>query len=191
MRNYLYIWHDPAAHMIVASGIELHDFLPALQDGGGVLLLKGNAQAARHDARSGLPYVPRQQLACLASEDISAWGSHAWADYASASVPALDEAALAEAHYFARHGQPLRQPRIAGTHNRFLAYGHDDGWYLKLFYTDWADVADFLDAAVPGGLGKLDPCALQGGEDGCWLQHGIAETEMKTHDIDSVLNRRL
>jgi hypothetical protein len=130
VRNYLYIWHDPAAHMVVASGIEFRDFLPALQDGGGVLLLKGNALAAQHDARAGLPHVPQRQLACLAGEDLSAWGSHAWADYPQASVPALDGAYVAEAHYFARHGQPLRQPRIAAVHNRFLAYGHDDGWDL-------------------------------------------------------------
>lgn len=177
--------------MLVASGIEFRDFLPSLAHGGGVLLLKGNAKAAQRAAPSTLPSVPQRQLAALASEDIAAWGSHAWADYPEGSVPPLDAADLAEARYFARHGQPLRQPGIAALRNRFLAYAHDDGWYLKLFYRDWADVAQFLAAAVPASLGTLDLPALQRGEAGCWLQQGIAEKEMPTHDIDSVLNRRL
>ena len=119
-------------------------------------------------------------------------------DELSVSVPLIPtikatvrELDLAEARSFARQGQPLRQPGIAALRNRFLAYAHDDGWYLKLFYRDWADVAQFLAAAVPASLGTLDLPALQRGEAGCWLQQGIAEKEMPNHDIDSVLNRRL
>lgn len=190
MRHYLYIWHDPAEQMIVASGIEFRDLLPALLDAGGVLLLKGDARVAQ----TGMLHVPRQQLPTLASEDIAAWGSHAWADYAddaAAVLPPPDDARLAEARYFARHGTPQHQPRIAVLRNRFIAYAHDDGWYLKLFYSAWSDVADFLAAAVPAAIGALDMAALQRGDAGCWLQGGVAHAEVKTHDIDSVLNRRL
>ena len=191
MRNYLYVWHDPAAHMIVASGIEFCDFLPALDDAGGVLLLRGHARVAQQDAQSGLLHVPRQQLAALASEDMAAWGSHAWADYAEATLPLLAEAGVAETQFFAQHGVPLRQPQITGLGNRFLAYAHDDGWYLKLFYGDWNDAARLLAAAIPDSLGTLDLPALQRDDGGYWLQHGVAQAEVKTHDIEAVLNRRL
>ena len=191
MRDYLYIWHDPAQRMLIASGMQLRDFLPALEAGGGVLLLKGDATAARLDARSGLPHVPRPHLAALAGEDAGAWGSHAWADYPHAALPALDGTAVAEARYFARHGQPLREPRIAAVGNRFLAWAHDDGWYLKLFYSAWDDAAQLLASAIPAALGTLDLLALRLGDGGYWLRQGAVQAELKTHDIDSVLNRRL
>lgn len=191
MRNYLYLWHDPAAQMMVASGIEFHDFLPILQDASGVLLLKGKAMVAQHDAQSGLLHVPRRHLAALASDDMASWGSHAWADYAGASLAGLDEAAVAEAKFFALQGAPMRQPQIAALRNRYLAYAHDDGWYLKLFYSDWGDVARWLAGAIPATLGTLDLPALRRGDDGYWLKHGVVQAEIKTHDIDSVLNRRL
>lgn len=173
--------------MLVASGLEFCDFLPALADAGGVLLLKGDARVAP----AGVLQVPQRQLAALAGEDIAAWGSHAWADYAGAVLPPLDAAGLAEARFFARHGQPQRQPRIAALGNRFIVYAHDDGWYLKLFYSAWSDVAALLAGAIPPALGTPDMAALQRGGAGCWLQDGVAHAEVATHDIDSVLNRRL
>lgn len=177
--------------MLVASGIEFSDFLPALGDAGGVLLLKGDAATAQHDAPSGLQQVPQPQLAALAREDLASWGSHAWTDYQDTPLPPLGDMDVAEALFFAHRGRPLRRPQIPGVGNRFLAYGHDDGWYLKLFYSAWDDVAQLLDGIVPAALGTLDMEALRQARDGYWLQHGAVQAEIQTHDIDSVLNRRL
>lgn len=183
MRHYLYIWHDPVARMIVASGLELKDVIPALQDADGIVLRKGGAGTARKPATCQT--VARQQLAALAHEDMYACGSHAWADYRGAP-PAPGDAEVAA--LLGHRGALTPLPALRG---RFLAFAHDDGWYLKLLYAAWDDVAALLAGAIAPALGTLDMDALQRGGDGYWLQDGVVNLELTTHDIDSVLNRRL
>lgn len=183
MRQYLYIWHDPAERMLVASGIEFKDFLPALGESGGIVLRRGSAGTIKKPA--AWQTLARQQLAALAQEDLHACGSHAWADWQGAA-PAVHEADVAA--MLDHRGALAPLPALRG---RFLAFAHDDGWYLKLFYGEWDDAAALLAGAIPPGLGTLDLEALQQGGDGYWLQDGMVNLELTTHDIDSVLNRRL
>ncbi|MGK5036990.1 hypothetical protein [Janthinobacterium sp. LB3P118] len=187
MRHYLYIWHEPAERMLVASGIEFKDFLPALGKADGIVVRKGSAGTARKPA--SYQTLTHQQLPALAHDDLSACGSHAWADWQNdgqGKPPASLEADVAA---MLDH-RGARTPLLA-LRSRFLAFAHDDGWYLKLFYAAWGDVAALLADAIPPALGKLDMDALQRGGDGYWLQDGMVELELASHDIDSVLNRRL
>ena len=183
LRHYLYIWHDPVARMIVASGLEFKDVIPALQGADGIVLRKGSAGTARKPA--ACQTVARQQLAALAQEDLYACGSHAWADYRGAP-PAPGDAEVAA--LLGHRGALTPLPALG---SRFLAFAHDDGWYLKLLYAAWDDVAALLAGAIAPALGTLDMDALQRGGDGYWLQDGVVNLELSTHDIDSVLNRRL
>ena len=183
MRHYLYIWHDPAERMLVASGIELKDVIPALGEADGIVLRRGSAGTARKPA--SYQTLARQQLPTLAQEDLYAWGSHAWADWQGAS-PASDDAATAAMLDHRGALSPLPALR-----SRFLAFAHDDGWYLKLFYREWDDMAALLAGAIAPSLRALDMDTLQRGGEGYWLQDGVVDLELTTHDIDSVLNRRL
>ena len=95
-------------------------------------------------------------------------------------------------HFLLRYLPMFRQHvELAVLRGHFLAFAHDDGWYLKLLYTAWDDVAALLAGAIAPALGTLDMDALQRGGDGYWLQDGVVNLELTTHDIDSVLNRRL
>ncbi|MGX9782608.1 hypothetical protein [Janthinobacterium lividum] len=183
MRHYLYIWHDPAERMLVASGIEFKDFIPALGKAGGIVLRKGSAGTARKPA--SYQTLARQQLPALVQEDIAACGSHAWADW-QGMPPASQDAGVAA---MLDHRGALAP--LPALRSRFLAFAHDDGWYLKLSYAAWDEVAAVLASAIPPALGTLDIDALQRGGDAYWLQDGVVQVELKTHDIDSVLNRRL
>ncbi|MEF2265992.1 hypothetical protein V3C40_04270 [Janthinobacterium sp. LS2A] len=183
MRHYLYLWHDPAERMLVASGIEFKDCIAALGEADGIVLRKGSAGTIKKPAAFHI--LAPQQLPALALEDMYAPGSHAWADWQGAP-PASGDAAVAEMLDHRAALAPL--PALQG---RFLAFAHDDGWYLKLFYGEWDDVAALLASTIPPALGTLDLAALQQGGDGYWLQDGTVQVELKTHDIDSVLNRRL
>ncbi|MCC7596177.1 hypothetical protein IGS61_01675 [Janthinobacterium sp. FW305-129] len=183
MRHYLYIWHAPAERMIVASGIEFKDVMHALLDADGIVLRKGGAGTARKPA--AWQTLTQQQLPALAREDLYACGSHAWADYRGAP-PASGDADVAA--MLGHRGPPGPLPALRG---RFLTFAHDDGWYLKLLYAAWDDAAALLARAIAPALGKLDMDALQQGGDGYWLQDGMVDLELATHDIDSVLNRRL
>lgn len=183
MRHYLYIWHDPAERMLVASGIEFKDVIPALGEVDGIVLRKGSAGTIKKPA--AFHTLARQQLPALALEDMHALGSHAWADWQGAPPASLDAEVAATLDH---RGALTPLPALQG---RFLAFAHDDGWYLKLFYGKWNDMAALLAGAIPPALGALDMAALQQGGDGYWLQDGTVQVELKTHAIDSVLNRRL
>lgn len=183
MRHYLYIWHDPAERMLVASGIEFKDAIPALGKADGIVLRRGSAGTARKPA--GYETLARQQLPALAHEDIHAGGSHAWADWHGAPPAPGD----VDVDTMLDHRGALTP--LAALRSRFLAFAHDDGWYLKLLYVAWGDVAALLAGTIPPALGALDLDALERGGDGYWLQDGAVQVELKTHDIDSVLNRRL
>ena len=124
-------------------------------------------------------------MAPLAREDLYACGSHAWADYHGTPPPPGDADV---ATLLGHRGALTPLPALRG---RFLAFAHDDGWYLKLFYGEWDDAAALLVGAIAPALGALDMDALQRGSDGYWLQDGVVDLELTTHDIDSVLNRRL
>ncbi|WP_101481269.1 hypothetical protein [Janthinobacterium sp. 61] len=187
MRHYLYIWHEPAERMLVASGIEFKDFIPALGKADGIVLRTGSAGTARKPGR--YQTLARQQLPAMAHEDLYACGSHAWADWhrdCQGKPPASLEADVAAMLDHRGALTPLPSLR-----SRFLAFAHDDGWYLKLFYAAWDDVAAMLTGVIPPALGTLDMDALQRGGDGYWLQDGKVDLELPSHDIDSVLNRRL
>lgn len=183
----MYIWHEPAERMLVASGLEFRDVIPALAGAGGIVLRRGGAGTARQAA--AWQALAPQQLPALAHEDMHAWGSHAWADWQAdchGRRPACldgDVAAMLD-----HQGACAPLPALRG---RFLAFAHDDGWYLKLLYAAWDDAARLLAGAIPPALGTLDMDALEQGSDGYWLQDGTLQVELKTHDIDSVLNRRL
>ena len=71
-----------------------------------------------------------------------------------------------------------------------MAYIHDDGWYLELYYTNWLTVETLLNEAISPTIGKLNTSELKHGNHGYWLQNGEITMEEKTRDIDLILNRR-
>lgn len=189
MRNYLYIWHDAHEQFIVASGIEFKDFVPTLRGVGGVLLIDGKSDTANYDVRSGFPIVMQSGLPLLAREDIYSWGNYVWVDFSEASCPNIADSEIAELLFFGHRGRPLRAHDFPSLRNRFMASIHDDGWYLKLYYSRWEDMQEFLEGSIPLELGSLDIHELRQGVSAYWLKNGVVQSEDRTHDVDSVLNR--
>jgi hypothetical protein len=190
MRDYLYVWNEPKEQFLVASGLEFKDFLPVLSAHGGVALIDHSSEVAATDRVSGFDFVPASGIANLAAEDIYSWGNFVWADYTTLIFPEIRDEEIAELLFFAHKARPLRRPAIHGLENRFLAYAHDDGWYLKLYYSDWKFVQQLLVAAIPTSVGTLDVSELERGSSAFWLQDGKVFEEESTHDVDAVLNRR-
>lgn len=191
MRDYLYVWHDPELQFVVASGIEFRDVVPYLKSQGGTVLIDHQSEIATCDAAaSAFGFVHASDLAKLAAEDIYSWGNFVWADYAFPTFPLISDAETAELLFFAHKAKPLRVT-IPCLRNHFLGYAHDDGWYLKLYYSRWEHVESLLGMMVPATLGNLDLLELKQGTHGAWLCDGEATPEERTHDIDKVLNRRL
>lgn len=191
MRDYLYVWHDPERQAIIASGIELKDMLHCLSGQGGLVLLDHQSDIAEHDRESGFYYVERAGFNDLETENIYSWGNCIWSDFAPSALPKITEMDIAELLFFAHKGRPLREVSIGSLGNRFLAYAHDDGWYLRLYYSNWKFVEELIARSVPASLGFLSAAAVKSGVCGFWLSGGTVSQEEKTENIDLVLNRNL
>jgi len=191
MRDYLYIWHDPDQQFLVASGIEFKDFQPSLNQQGGVLLVEHQSETAAFDVASGFSVAASARLLELVNEDIYSWGNFVWADYGTTNFSPITDVEVAELLFFARKARPLHGISLPNLHNDFLGYAHDDGWYLKLYYSSWEKIEQLLSTATPSAIGMLDLAELKQGRHGFWIRGGEMHNEEKTHDIDSVLNKRL
>jgi len=190
MRDYLYLWHDPHQKFLVASGIEFRDFLQCLKLQGGIVLVDHQSEISSYDVSTSFDYVPISSLSELAAEDIYSWGNFVWADYSSSEFPAINDMEIASLLFLAHKARPLHAVQIHSLSNKFLAYVHDDGWYLRLYYSEWGHVEQLIAGLIPAGLGNLDVAELRDGTYGFWLNAGVVDREEKTHDVDSVLNRR-
>jgi hypothetical protein len=191
MRNYLYLWHDPEKQFIVASGLELKDFRQCFSGQGGLFLIQHKSELAAHDSESGLDFVNNKELAVLMNEDIYSWGRYVWVDFKTATLPKLTDAEVAAILFFAHKSKPLNSTYISGLNNQFMAYVHDDGWYLKLHYVNWLAIETLIKNAVFPITGKFNIADMKKGHHGFWLQNGQVIVEEKTHAIDQLLNRRL
>jgi hypothetical protein len=190
MRDYIYIWNDPTKQCIVASGIEFRDISERVGLDGGVILLCHYAgwtpSYANHDEQSRFDYVPCSNITKLAEENVGMWGDFIWADYVGSVMPAIPGQEIAELMYFAHIGEPLGRIALPTLGNRLLCYIHDDGWYLRLFYSSWSDIEALIGPLCP----QVNPKDLQSGSTAHWISGTSVEPEEKTLHIDTILNRR-
>lgn len=187
---YLYVWHDVQTGSVVASGLRFADFEPVLKGKGGVLLLRHHFERARKDEASGLEYADADVVPLLARADTYSWGDFYWADYSTQHFPKLTSEEVSELLYFSTSALPKRSPCVESLANTLLVAAHDDGWYLRAFYSNWDDIAQVLQMKESGLTGKhLE--ALKQGTDGFWVQNAEVRIEERTFDVDVVINRNL
>jgi hypothetical protein len=194
MRDYLYLWNDPAQHFIVASGITFEDLMPSLVPDRGLLLLAhGEPNAARFDSSSRFAFVPPDAISLMSREDIYSWGDFCWVDFAGRDLPEISKQDTVELLYFCHMAEPLgKKAEVAALRNRFMSWAHDDGWYLKLYYNDWAQIVRLMSPlldrlCVPTDTKQL--CDdIRAASSAWWISNGKTITCRKTHDIDSILN---
>jgi hypothetical protein len=187
VRGSLYLWNDAPARRLVASGLELVDLVPALRTGG-LLLLAHQSEVASRDVASDLDVVVGDDVAALAAEDVESWGDLVWADFPSTEPPVLPPPSVAELLYFRHAARPLHDVVVPGLGNRFLAFGHDGGWSLRLHYRAWRDVEAALAPVIAPWAAVA--AGLRDGVGAFWIDDGRASPEERTDDIDAVLNRR-
>jgi len=193
MREYLYLCDYPSQSYVLASGLHFQDFLDWVPRPGGVLLLKHNYCDALRDSRTGFDFVPIEDLAALAADNTYGYGDFSWTEY-HGSPPDLSDEAIADLLFFSHMNRPRSSVSIRGLENQHLFCAHDDGWRLKLYYSDWTALATKLQQLVSTKLngnfsmGHLDTlhqcdCAL-------WLESGFIEREARSDDIDGLQQKR-
>ena len=196
MRDYLYLWHDPATKRLLASGIEFGDLIAELETGGGVLLLRHQFDGASLDHASRLDYLPTDELALLIEDKPYGYGDFCWADFARGdSPPTLTDQAVAELTFFAHAMRPLADVEIAGLQNRLLCWAHDDGWYARLFYVEWTLVESMLRRLLTRLLTDVDTDRvlnrLRDGSGAVWCRSGSVLECEASEDMDAVLRKHL
>jgi len=192
MRDYLYLWHNRSGRYLVASGIKFRDFLPLLETSGGVVLLRHEAEEVLFDRETGLDYVEAGSIASFVDGgNVNTFGDLCWADFRPGGMPRMARQELAELLFFGNTHEGFKEVGLASLGNRFLAYAHDDGWYLKLLYTHWDNVAEMLGnmPLLAGRSGTM--AALAAGDCAFWIEADKVEPEVCTHGIDELLNRRV
>jgi hypothetical protein len=190
MRDYIYIWHDPKNRFVVASGIQLKDVAAAMSVNGGLILLVHDFADAFWDPSSRFDFVPNFRIEALQAEDAYRWGDVCWVDYDHKSFPTISKKDISDLLYFRHTGEPYQEIRMPSVGNRFLATGHDDGWYLKIYYTEWPDIVDILGDLPLLASKEAQSTILTGKSGAFWVdESGITEEE-PTLNIDSLLNRR-
>lgn len=188
--TYLYVWNDTQHCSIVASGLQFTDFEPLLRGKSGLLLLRHHFEGARRNIKSGLDYIEVERIQLLAKSDIYSWGDFYWADYSVPDLAHLTADEVSELSYFATEALPKKAPRINSLGNDFLVAAHDDGWYIRAFYSDWDFMAQVIQRRAPE-LTIKDLDSLRVGTSGFWINSGEVRTEEMTFDVDVVINRNL
>lgn len=193
MRDYLYFWHEPKNQCVVTSGIEFKDVATHMGRSGGLLLLRHRCKAHSMDFAFGFDCAAGAELEQLCHEDIYSWGDIRWADYAHPNHPPdrMTKQDVAEVLYFGHCGEPFANIPIPSLNNRFLASGHDDGWYLKIYYSAWSNMAELLSQLKWNWSAEARARILAGVQCAVWIDTSGMTDEAATHDIDSVMSRCL
>jgi hypothetical protein len=197
VRDYLYLWHQPQANCLIASGIEFRDVVPELASAGGIVLLRHRSDAPSLGRGSRFACVPADQLEQFATADIYGYGDFCWADFGRESVLAdLPGAAVAALTFFANAARPLGgSVLIPGLGNRFLYWGHDDGWYARIFYGDWSALSPLVDRLLRGVLDAARAAEIHGrirrADAAFWCCAGTAAECEQTEDIDALQQKHL
>lgn len=190
MRNYIYIWNDPIEKYLIISGIEFKDFKYILNNNHGYILLDHNSEYCKYDTDTGFDYIMENEIQKVREENIYSWGNCTWVDFIGETIPKISEQEIAELLYFKHRAKPLNSIKISSLKNYFLAYAHDDGWFLKIYYNDWSYTKIIVEL-----INKKMKCILNieelfKGIDAFWIKKGIIEKEEKTLHIDNILQKR-
>lgn len=81
-------------------------------------------------------------------------------------------------------------PILQATGGRFIADGHDDGWYLRLGYSSRPDIESLCNSIIARAWPRPDFESFWKGDSAYWLEAERFDVEERTEDIDRVQNRR-
>jgi hypothetical protein len=71
-----------------------------------------------------------------------------------------------------------------------MIFIHDNGWYLKLYYSSWDENKILFNKINKKFECCIDESVLKSGEVAFWIENQKIEIEEKTENIDIILNKR-
>jgi hypothetical protein len=189
MRNYLYIWNNKKNKSIIASGLEFRDFLKIFGNKGGLILLKHRYDNTEYDNNSRFDYIKNDMIFELVKDSIYNYGDFVLVDYEN-SFPNLSDKTISELLFFAHMGKPYKSILIPELNNAFLYNSHDDGWFLRLYYSSWEMAEEALEKILLDHQKQIIK-DIKLTENAFWIEDGKINKEISTFNIDSILNRKI
>jgi hypothetical protein len=183
MRDYLYIWNDPVEHFILASGIEFKALSKAVIHKS-LWLLDSEFYGGKMNFPGRFVFVTEEAEKELVRDDVHGYGDFSWADSKYDHELELTKKEIAELAYFARCSEPYDWIGMPSLRNDFLVFAHDDGWFLKMYYT-----APDLMSQVLRRL-QLPPDFIKDvmkGDKAYYVDKKGTEIVERTLDVDSIL----
>ena len=186
MRDYVYIYNDKNESYLIVSGIEFEQ----LPKDNITILLKHKYCNARIDLATRFEFIIKTDIDDLLQEDLYSWGDFVWASSNGDSVPKLGYDDVARLLYFAHTG--IMVGRFADTAINSAFFAHDDGWYLKCWYSDDSVIDRIVETIAQNNrLCGLDAASIKNSDNAYLIHNGDIRNIEKSQDIDMILNRYL
>ncbi|UTC76015.1 hypothetical protein E4O03_04720 [Treponema sp. OMZ 792] len=187
MREYVYIWNNPNKNYIIASGIEFKDIANIDKN---YLLLSHESEIAEYDLNTRFDYIRSNKIDGLLKEDIYSFGNFSWVPYTGETFPILSKKTVAELLYFNHITEPFDKIIFEELLNEYLAFAHDDGWFLKMYYDNFQFINKILEKINKKFSCYINTSEFQKGLYAYWIDKNGIETEIISDDIDKILNKR-
>lgn len=189
MREYVYIWNNPNKNYIIVSGIEFKDIV-SIDKNKNYLLLSHESETAEYDLNTRFDYIRSNKIDNLLKEDIYSFGNFSWVPYTGEVFPMLSKETIAELLYFNHITEPFGKILFDELLNEYLAFAHDDGWFLKMYYDNFQFINKILEKINKEFSCYINTSEFQKGLYAYWIDKNGIETEIISDDIDKILNKR-
>jgi hypothetical protein len=151
-RPILYFYKDPKERCCYwFHGVTFAEFHVAMQLKRPLVIFDdGNNLDLQEDVTSRLRFVESSDIDNLARQDIySACGDFIWVDTpTTAALQKISPHDLAALLYMAHTFKPLKSPFLKSLSSRFAYLAHDDGWLLRLYVKNPADLSNLLESVI-------------------------------------------
>ena len=188
--KYIYVWNDVDSQSMIVSGVKFKDLVFLLSAKKGIVLIRRNNNYEETNKEYVIACIALTDVANMSDEECYSWGDFCWADCSSSLNQGVSDSVSKELLFFADNKIPEKSTNIPMLGNEFLVTAHDDGWYMRIFYTEWNAVIKLLDGKIDA-LSNEQVSIFKAGVVGFWIQNNSVYEEEKTFDVDSVINRRL
>ncbi len=185
MRDYLYIWNDPKNNFILASGIEFKDLAKAVPHKS-LWLLAHEFDQGDISWPSRFMHVSKPVERKLVKDDIYRYGDFSWMDSAYEQKVNISDLEIAKLAYFKQCSQPYGVIECPSIGNQFLVFAHDDGWFLKMYYTSFEKMNSVLTKMkISDTIIKM----IENGQKAVYSDRVGIENVERTLDVDLVMSK--
>jgi len=150
----IYIRLDLQGKYLVCNQVNPNFFISCFGDViSNMLLLEHDCSFTNFHPHTHFEYILKKEIKILQNTP-SEFGTFCWVDFQSAlDLNEISQLEIAELLYFRHFGFPLYSPFCKAINNRFAYWGHDDGWYTRVYFREQNDISRMIGSIFTNYLG--------------------------------------